>query len=95
VYNSTNEVYFSATAIGQAIVGIVAVNAGLRQTRSPHQRKEHPMHELHPVEKSPPYHVAIWIVAGLIAAAIIFGYARRADNPPAPPAEQPATQEAK
>jgi hypothetical protein len=53
------------------------------------------MHELHPVEKSPPYHVVIWIVAGLIAAAIIFAFAREADNPPAPSPPPPATQEAK
>jgi hypothetical protein len=53
------------------------------------------MHELHPVEKSPPYHVAIWIVAGLVAVAIIFGLARRADNPSGPAPTQPTAQEDK
>jgi hypothetical protein len=52
------------------------------------------MHELHPVEKSPPYHVIIWIVAGLLAAAIIFGLARETDNPPGPSLAPPANQEA-
>jgi hypothetical protein len=52
------------------------------------------MHELHPVEKSPPYHVIIWIVAGLIAVAIIFGLARKTDNPPGPTPVPPATENA-
>jgi hypothetical protein len=51
------------------------------------------MHEMHPVEKSPPYHVLIWIAAGLIAVAIIFGLARQADNPSAPAPPPPATPE--
>jgi hypothetical protein len=41
------------------------------------------MHEKHPVEKSPPYHVVIWVIAGLLAVAIVFGIVKRANEPPA------------
>jgi hypothetical protein len=50
------------------------------------------MHERHPVEKSPPYHVAIWIIAGLVAVAIVYGMVRQANEPPAQLPSRPAAQ---
>ncbi len=55
------------------------------------------MHEHHPVEKSPPYHVVIWILAGVVAAAIVYGIVEKANMPPpqpAPPAGAPGQPDA-
>ena len=41
------------------------------------------MSERHPVEKSPPYHVAIWIIVGIVTVAIVYGLVQRANVPPA------------
>ena len=51
------------------------------------------MHERHPVEKSPPYHVVIWIIAGLVAVAIVYGLVQRANEPPAQLPSRPVPQQ--
>jgi tetratricopeptide (TPR) repeat protein len=48
------------------------------------------MHERHPVETSPRYHVVIWFLAGLVAAAVVYGIVQRANVPPVPPPAPPA-----
>jgi tetratricopeptide (TPR) repeat protein len=54
------------------------------------------MNERHPVEKSPPYHVVIWIIAGLVAAAVVYGLVQKANVPPVqPPLPPPANQAAR
>src|SRR4051812_36323066 len=48
------------------------------------------MNERHPVEKSPPYHLLIWIVAGLVAAAVVYGVVQSLNVPPVHPPPPPA-----
>jgi hypothetical protein len=65
-----------------------------RKTKAPTRRhgKEGPMHERHPVETSPRYHTAIWIVVGLVVAGIAFSIVQRANEPPAQLPSNPGTQ---
>ncbi|MEX2317560.1 MAG: FG-GAP-like repeat-containing protein [Pirellulales bacterium] len=47
------------------------------------------MSEPHPVQKSPPYHVLIWIIAGIVAVAVVYGLVQRANVPPPQPPANP------
>jgi hypothetical protein len=47
------------------------------------------MHERHPVETSPRYHVVIWVIVGLVVAGLVFGIVKRANEPPAELAPRP------